>query len=425
MRHARGDVGQRQGARPDVGEDRAREPDRHEQVRDRRAAEVAQHVGEVPRARRGVEGRPGEAERQRRDREPDQGAPDHLAGAGEVVGEVRRAQRERRAVADHQRHGGQEADRVAAREAAGQRGVALVEGQLEAVDREARGRQAGDQRRPRQHPQAEADHREHDDGEGHHAGDVRDAEQTRQGDAGDADVDPEPPDHHREHHDRRGAPAALAAEGAGGQRRERPAGALAQDALESREAREQRPRRSRARRPARRHGGPRRRPRRSSWPPGSCRCRPRGRAVAARSPSRNQGRAARRAKTKRSGWTRPTPMPEGIGVDAGAGARRSLVGRGPTKPADVRPTSLRDSSPSRPMRAQMVDAYAGGVRRDELAALGIQLAVLPAIALGPLPGHPGGRGGWPGSASTSPPAAPRRTPPRRSPPRGRPRTTCR
>ena len=40
----------------------------------------------------------------------------------------------------------------------------------------------------------------------------------------------------------------------------------------------------------------------------------------------------------------------------------------------------------------MVDAYAGGVRRDELAALGIQLAVLPAIALGPLPGPPGWAG---------------------------------
>ena len=36
----------------------------------------------------------------------------------------------------------------------------------------------------------------------------------------------------------------------------------------------------------------------------------------------------------------------------------------------------------------MVDAYAGGVRRDELAALGVQLPVLPAIALGPLPGPP-------------------------------------
>ena len=210
VRHARGDVGERQGARPDVGEDRAGEADRHEQVRDRRAPEVAQDVGEVPRARRGVEGRPGQAEGQRRDREPHQGAPDHLAGAGEVVGEVRRAQRERRAVADHQRHGRQEADRVAARQAAGQGGVARVEGQLEPVDREAGGRQAGDQGRPRQHPQAEADHREHDDGEGHHARDVRYAEQARQGDAGDADVDPEPPDHHRQHHDRRGAPAAVA-----------------------------------------------------------------------------------------------------------------------------------------------------------------------------------------------------------------------
>jgi hypothetical protein len=36
----------------------------------------------------------------------------------------------------------------------------------------------------------------------------------------------------------------------------------------------------------------------------------------------------------------------------------------------------------------MVDAYAGGVRRDELAALGIQLPVLPTIVLGPLPGRP-------------------------------------
>ncbi len=37
----------------------------------------------------------------------------------------------------------------------------------------------------------------------------------------------------------------------------------------------------------------------------------------------------------------------------------------------------------------MVDPYAGRVRRDELAALGIQLPVLPAIALGPLPSPPG------------------------------------
>ena len=38
----------------------------------------------------------------------------------------------------------------------------------------------------------------------------------------------------------------------------------------------------------------------------------------------------------------------------------------------------------------MVDgpAYAHAMRRDELAALGIQLPVLPAIALGPLPGAP-------------------------------------
>jgi hypothetical protein len=33
-------------------------------------------------------------------------------------------------------------------------------------------------------------------------------------------------------------------------------------------------------------------------------------------------------------------------------------------------------------------AYAQAMRRDELAALGIQLPVLPAIALGPLPGDP-------------------------------------
>jgi hypothetical protein len=37
----------------------------------------------------------------------------------------------------------------------------------------------------------------------------------------------------------------------------------------------------------------------------------------------------------------------------------------------------------------MVDAYPGPMRRDALAALGIQLPVLPAIALGPLPGPPG------------------------------------
>ena len=43
-------------------------------------------------------------------------------------------------------------------------------------------------------------------------------------------------------------------------------------------------------------------------------------------PPRNQGRAARRAKTKRSGWTRPTPMPGGIGVDKDAGARQGLAG---------------------------------------------------------------------------------------------------
>jgi hypothetical protein len=36
----------------------------------------------------------------------------------------------------------------------------------------------------------------------------------------------------------------------------------------------------------------------------------------------------------------------------------------------------------------MLDAYAGPMRRDELAALGIQLPVLPAIALGPLPAPP-------------------------------------
>ena len=126
------------------------------------APEPAQDVGQVPLAGGGLQHGARQGEREDRRGEAGQRAPHHLAGAGQVVGEVRRAQREGGAVADHEGHGREKPDRIGRRLTAGERGVVVGEGQVQAVAGERRRRDPGHQRRPRQHGQAQGDDAEHD-----------------------------------------------------------------------------------------------------------------------------------------------------------------------------------------------------------------------------------------------------------------------
>ena len=228
---------QRQRAGPEVGEDRAGEADGDEQVGDVWSSPA--RAGRPPGPRSPVAAcstAPARANASTGDGEAGERAPHHLARSGQVVGEVGRAQRERRAVADHQGHGGQEADRVGGRVATGERGVVVGEGQVR-----GRRRRAPRSRSRRPAPTTTAPTRpratmpsmaivEQD-----HPGDVGHPGQARERHPRHAGVDPEPAEHHREHHHRGGQAAALPPQGPGRERRQGRPRALAQHPLHHRQ----------------------------------------------------------------------------------------------------------------------------------------------------------------------------------------------